>query len=133
MVVTAIALFADLFLHWRDASVRTPEVAIDAGASAWSGWGAVAGVLLIAYLVLELATRRPLATTVVALLASAFTVVEFFTGEAYVDVGAVSVSKGSELWPAYLGLVLAFVIAAGAVVRLVTQPQMTGVVRPHGA
>jgi hypothetical protein len=135
MVVTAFVLFADLLLEWREASVRTPGVAVDAGTSAWSGWGAVAGVLLVAFLVLELPSRKPVAAATLALLAGAFTFVEFFTGEAHVDVeGVVSVGTGDALWPAYLGLVLAVVLAAGAAVRLAAADVYTpGAARPHSA
>jgi hypothetical protein len=132
-LVAGSALFVDLFLDWREVSVRTPGVAVDAGASAWSGWGAVAGVLLLTYLVLDLAARRPVAAAAVALLASGFTVVEFFTGEATVDAGAVSVSTSDALWPAYLGLALAVVLAVGAAARLAEHTRTVGVVRPHGA
>jgi hypothetical protein len=134
LVVTAFALFADLFLEWRDVSVRTSGVAVDAGTSAWSGWGALAGVLLIAFLVLELARRRPVTAGVLALLASAFTIVEFFTGEADVDVtGVVSVSTDERLWPAYLGVALAVVLASGAAIRLAAHIQAPTVERLHGA
>jgi hypothetical protein len=73
------------------------------------------------------------AAAAVALLASGFTVVEFFTGEATVDAGAVSVSTSDALWPAYLGLALAVVLAVGAAARLAEHTRTVGVVRPHGA
>ena len=134
VVVTAFALFADLFLDWRDVSVQTPGVAVDAGASAWSGWGALAGVLLIAFLVLEFARRRPVSADALALLASAFTIVEFFTGEANVAVnGVVSVSTSERLWPAYVGFALAVVLAFGAAVRLAAHIQAPTAERLHGA
>lgn len=118
-IVSALALFVVLFLDWREVSVTTPAVSVDAGTSAWAGWGAVAGVLLVAYLVAELRFGPSQVVPVLALLAAGFTVVEFFTGTASTDVaGVVSVDTGAELWPAYVGVALAIVLAAASAVRL---------------
>lgn len=117
-IASALALFVVLFLDWREVSVQTPAVSVDAGTSAWAGWGAVAGVLLVAYLVAELRFATSPLVPVAALLAAGFTVVEFFTGSASTSVaGVVAVDVGAELWPAYVGLALAIMLAAATAVR----------------
>jgi hypothetical protein len=120
MLATGLALFAVLFLEWRDASIETATVDVHAGTSGWAGWGIVAGALLVTYVVLELATARPVLVPSTALLAAAFTGVAFFTGSAQVSVaGVVAVDTEARLWPAYVGLSLAVLLGAGGIVRLV--------------
>jgi hypothetical protein len=130
VLVAAVALFVDLFLDWRVASVTTPAVDVTAGDPGWARWGIVAGVLLIAVIVRELRLlARPAETiqaiavpTVLALAAAGFAAVAFFTGSANVEVGGVVAVSTEEIrWPAYVGLVLAAVIAAVAIVRYVAE------------
>jgi hypothetical protein len=131
LVVAAVALLADLLLDWREASIRTPAVAVDGGTWGLSGWGAVAAVLLLVYVIVEARSRRPVAAPVLALLGGAFAVVEFFTGDASVVVeGAASVDT-DRLWPAYLGLVLALAVVVGAAIRLADALQTPGLTRAH--
>jgi hypothetical protein len=130
LALIATLLFVDLFLDWHRASVSvTGVVDIDAGVSAWSGWGAIAGLLLIALLLWEwwrVVARRAvqrvsteLVSLMLALGAAGFTAVEFFTGAAEVQSGtAVMVGVYGRQWPAYVGLVLAVLLALAAVVRL---------------
>ena len=125
----AFLLLADLFLDWSTATVDVAgAVTVEAGTSAWGGWGAAAGLLLIAFLIIEIsmflgwvvATARLLsAAALIALAAAAFTYIEFFTGTTSVNVGsAVSVAVDDRLWPAWLGLALATIVAGAAVTRL---------------
>ena len=120
LLVSAVALFVDLFLGWHGVTVRVPGISVDAAASGWSGWGAVAGVLLVVLVLVELLTARPLLAAFLAVLAAGFAVVEALTGSADVSVaGVVRVGTQELLWPAYLGVVLAVVLGAAGVVRLV--------------
>ena len=117
-VVSALALFVVLFLDWREVSVRAPGVDVDAASSAWGGWGAVAGILLVAFLVSVL-RGHVVPALVTGLVAAGLTVVEFFTGSVETDVtGVVSVDTSEELWPAYVGLGLAIVLGAACAVGL---------------
>jgi hypothetical protein len=117
-VVSALALFVVLFLDWREVSVHAPGVAVDAASSAWAGWGAVAGILLVAFLVSVL-RGHVVGAFVTGLVAAGLTVVEFFTGSVETDVaGVVSVDTSTELWPAYVGLGLAIVLGAACAVGL---------------
>ena len=122
VILAALALLVDLVLTWRNAPVHTQYLKLDGGASALSGWGLLAAALLIAFVFAELIVpKRRRVLLGLALTASAVTVVEFFTGSAGV------VTSGSEtlvaveatLWPAYVGLALAGVLAVAAVRRLV--------------
>jgi hypothetical protein len=131
----AFLLLADLFLDWSTATVQLAgAIEVETGTSAWGGWGALAGLLLIAFLVLEIsmfvgwmvASPRLLsAASIIAIAAAAFTYVEFFTGTTSVTAGAVSISVDERLWPAWLGLVLAAIVAAAAVTRLALQARET--------
>lgn len=126
VLLSAFVLFVDLFLDWRTVSVTTPAVTVKSGSSGLAGWGIVAGVLLLALIVWELrllargseAPRDAVISTALALGAAGFAVISFFTGSASVDVsGVVGVSTEQLQWAAYLGLVLAGVLAAAALVR----------------
>jgi hypothetical protein len=117
-LASAFALFFVLFLDWREISVVTPGVFVDAGSSAWSGWGAVAGILAVAFVVSDL-RGHAVGAPITGLAVAGFTIVEFFTGSVETDVaGVVSVDTSSRLWPAYVGLGLALVLGAACAVRL---------------
>lgn len=126
VLLSAFALFVDLFLDWRKVSVTTPAVTVASGESGLAGWGIVAGVLLLALVVWELRLRARGSETLrdaaistgLALGAAGFAVISFFTGSASVDVsGVVGVSTEELQWAAYLGLVLAGVLAVAALAR----------------
>lgn len=126
----AVYLLVDMFLDWHGTSVAFGNaVSVHANASAWEGYGAIAGVTAIGLILWEWArymgadvTQRLDAELTTAMLAVAtllFTVVELFTGSASVQVGAtMNVSAGGRLWPAWLGLGLAVLIAAAGVLQL---------------
>jgi hypothetical protein len=118
-------LFVDLFLPWHRALVSVAgAITVDADSSAWSGWGAVAGVLLAMLLAWEGlrlfggTAVRPGAAWL-ALGAAAFTTIEFFAGTVTSVVGpGVLVEVHGRQWPAYVGLVLAGLLVAAAVLVL---------------
>ena len=117
-VASALALFVVLFLDWQEVSVQTPGVDVETASSAWSGWGAVAGILLVAFLVSVL-RGHTVAAPLTGLVAAGLTAVEFFTGSVETDVaGLVSVDTSAKLWPAYVGLGLAIVLGAACAVCL---------------
>jgi hypothetical protein len=118
-------LFVDLFLTWHRTSVSVGgAISVDAESSAWAGWGAVAGVLVAMLLVWEglrffggAAVRRGGAW--LAFGAAAFTTIEFFAGTVTSVVGpGVLVDVHGRQWPAYVGLVLAGLLVAAAVLVL---------------
>jgi hypothetical protein len=118
LLVTGLLLFIDLFFPWQQ--VCTPEVAgfggICASANGFSGLGILVALLVIALLVWEglliAGVQINMGTTSPALIgailggaAALFTVILFLT-------------RLSEIaWGAWVGLILALVLAYGAYVR----------------
>ena len=105
-VASALALFVVLFLDWREVSVQTPGVDVETTSSGWSGWGVVAGILLVAFLVSVL-RGKAVGAPVTGLVAAGLTAVEFFTGSVETDVaGLVSVDTWSRVpgWSSGNGL-----------------------------
>jgi hypothetical protein len=126
VAIASFALLVDLFFTWREAPVKTQWLDDSGGASALSGWGALAGALLVLCLLAQFATSRR-ARVISASLgvgAAVATVAAFFTGSAnpVSSTGVVTTSVEAILWPAYLGLVLAVVLVVAAVSRVVQPP-----------
>jgi hypothetical protein len=130
VVLLGSLLFIDLFLGWHRAGVSVSGlVDINGDSSAWAGWGAVAGVLLIVLLfwealrlggaVIAQDLSGAVASLVLALGVAAFTTVEFAAGTADVQSGTiVAVGVHGRQWPAYVGLVLAAGLVGAAVAQL---------------
>jgi len=100
------------FLDWQQVSIGP----ISAGASEWHGVGIIAGLLVIAVLVweavrlmgmkVELGPVTPgQLSAVLPLLLLLFTIITFFS------------HSTARHWPAWIGLILSIVIAAGALMR----------------
>ena len=98
--VVGTLLLIDLFLPWHEASVSLAgAVVVSASSSAWAGWRALAGVILIAMLIWEglriagvsLASNIGARTTtfVLALFVALFTTIEFVAGTSSVAAGGV--------------------------------------------
>jgi hypothetical protein len=131
-LVLAAATFlfvADLFLAWQKVAVEVAGVvAVDATASGWRGWGLLGGSFAIALFVLsrhELwagreVPRHETATALLGLGVLGTTALTVFTGSATVQTQSVGVEVQTTLWPAWIGLALAVVIAAAAFVPVVT-------------
>jgi len=123
-------LFVDLFLGWHRAAVSvTGVVDVHSDSSAWAGWGALGGVLLIVLLFWEglrlagAVVAQDMSGAVVSLMlavgVAAFTAIEFFGGTVDVQAGSiVAVGVHGRQWPAYVGLVFAVFLVLAAVVRL---------------
>lgn len=126
VAIAALALLVDLFFAWRNAPVKTQWLDDSGGASALSGWGGLAGALLVLCLLFQFATSRRARVISASLATAAAAVVflEFFTGSANPSssIGEVTVSAEAILWPAYLGLVLAVALVVAAVSRVVQPP-----------
>jgi hypothetical protein len=124
VVASATLFVAVLFLDWRQVSVVAGPVQVDAGSWGWGGPGFAAGVLALALLLGEGLRVRfhrwgaELVTAIFAVGVLILAIAAFVEDSVDVDVaGIVSTHVGDRSWPAYLGLVLACVLALAAVVR----------------
>jgi hypothetical protein len=123
VIVAGVALLADLFLDWFRTSISAVVVTLSSGSSGLHGWGIAAALLVIGLVAWEAgapeSVRKPWASLVLATGVLVSTIALFTTGSATINAGVVSVSANDTLWPAYVGLVLAVLVAAGAVVEAV--------------
>ena len=127
--VIGCLLFGDLFLGWHRAGVSVSGlVGVHSDSSAWAGWGALAGELLIVLLFWEglrlrgAVIAQDISGSVVALTLALgvglFTAIEFFGGTAGVQSGSlVAVGVHGRQGPAYVGLVLAVFLVLATVLQ----------------
>ncbi len=136
IVGAALALLGDLFLDWHRASVQVPGIDVTAGAAGFGGWGIAAAILIIVLAVWEVlgdGMRRAFGAFVLATVTLAFTIAEFASGKAHVNVAnVVGVSVDDRLWPAYVGLTLAASVVVGSVIQLAAGLR-ADVAAPRGA
>jgi hypothetical protein len=117
------------FLDWQQASYSGFGVSVSAGLNEWHGIGLLAALLVIAMLAwevlrlmqvkIELGSLSPaLISVALALLMVLFTVIAFFQ------------KSDARHWPAWIGLIVALVVGAAAVMRGrsegVQMPEMKG-------
>src|SRR5512132_3870285 len=123
MAVAATLFVVDLFLGWQRVAVQMPAIDVRSTASGWGGWGALVG-------------RTTPATVALGLGVLVFTALQVLAGHANVDVGAsmMRVHVDTTLWPAWVGLALAGVMAAAAVVPYLAMPgeRTPTTIAPHG-
>jgi len=124
IAVAATLFVVDLFLGWQRVAVQMPAIDVRSTASGWGGWGALAGLCALVLLTLAIVGRTTQATVALGLGVLVFTALEVLTGHANVDVGAsmMRVHVDTTLWPAWVGLALAGVMAAAAVVPSLALP-----------
>jgi hypothetical protein len=126
MVGSALAFIVVLFLDWHRTTVEITGVAtVRAEDPGWGSWAALAGLAAIALVVANL-TRfyrgiEPAPTfgifdLVLGVAIVSATVAGVFSGGAQVEVATVGVEANTILWPAWLGLALACVVAVSAAV-----------------
>jgi hypothetical protein len=123
LLVAGLLLFIDLFFSWQKECVDTPLGEVCGSASGWDGWGVLVGLLVIALIAWEGITLAgiaqnlnvPVAATIVsAALAGAillFTILKFL------------VDNEARSWPAWVGLLLAIVIAVGGWLKYKESPE----------
>ena len=110
-----VLMFIFLFFDWQQACVSAGGFNACGGRSGWHGWGVGIGLFTIALVVWELAQvvntrvdlpiRTSLLTIVLAGCVLLFTVIKFFVDNEF------------RHWPAWIGLILAIVIAVGGWMR----------------
>jgi hypothetical protein len=132
MLVTTSAFVVVLFLGWHRTTIDVAGVAtVHTEEMGWSGWGWLAGSAAFTLLLANLnRLRRGLEPDAAfgitdlllgTVLVSA-TVAAVFSGESNVQVGTVGFESGTILWPAWVGLVLAWVVEVAAVLVALPQP-----------
>jgi len=112
MLVGSILLLIDSFLDWQQVSGNVFGQEVSAGQSGWHGWGVLMGILtiiLIAWLLVRLAAvdinlpvSDAMTGALLGFLILLFTIIKFLVDNEF------------RHWPAWVGLVLAIVIAVGA-------------------
>jgi hypothetical protein len=112
MLVGGALLLIDTFLHWQSVSASVGTVSVSASRNAWHGWGVLAGLLTIVLLVwlgariaaadIQLPVSDTLAGAVLAALIVLSTLLKVLVDNEF-----------RTFW-AWLGLLLALVIAVGA-------------------
>ena len=109
LLVAGILLLIDSFLDWQQISAG----GISAGASMWHGVGVVAGLLLIALLVWEVAQVSGVTRNLELPVSAALISVGLAVGTAAFTVVKFLVANEARHWPAWLGLSLAVAVAVG--------------------
>ena len=136
-----VLLLGDLSLGWHSVSVTTAEiVTVKATSSGWTNIGAVAGLATITMLLYMIRPVRhagsidlmqAAVTAVLGVAVFGFTIAAAFASSTSISAPATTVEVGSRLWPAYVGIGLATVVAAGVLTALVEV--MRGVTAPAHA
>ena len=118
-----VLLLADLGLSWQSIDVTSGAVSLRVAATGWANGGLLAGFVTIALLVYLTRPLRVGGVTdvpqaavggILGLASLGFTVAAAFTGASPVTTSAGAVQVGHHLWPAYAGIGIAAVAAAGA-------------------
>jgi hypothetical protein len=112
---SGLLLFIFLFFDWQQVCVNFAGQSACGGRSGWHGWGVLVGILTIALLAweamqifgvkIELPFKAAMLTAGLAAGVLLFTVIKFL------------VDNEARHWPAWLGLVLAILIAVGGYLR----------------
>jgi hypothetical protein len=142
MLGATLAFVIVLFLEWHRTTVDVAGVAtVRTEEMGWSGWGWLAGSAAFTLLLANLNhLRRGLEPDAAfgitdlllgTVLVSA-TVAAVFSGESNVQVATVGVESGTVLWPAWLGLVLAWVVEVAAALVALPEPWRPGRRLPEG-
>jgi hypothetical protein len=132
LLVGGLLLFIDLFLQWQQVCATITGFGRHCGGvSGWHGIGVLVGLLTIALLIWEAigafgidlgdALRNVPTTLVSVALAAAvalFAIIEFLTHNEF------------RHWPAWVGLILAVVIAIGGYLRFTESPATTSTPAP---
>lgn len=127
LLIAGILLLVDSFLNWQEVEVAGVGVG---GVSMWHGVGVVAGLLLIGLLIsegaqalglhknLELPVSAALISVVLAIGTAAFVILKFLVANEFRN------------WPAWIGLILAVVIAIGGWLKYQEAPTVTPATSP---
>lgn len=136
MLGTTLAFVLVLFLDWHRTTVDVAGLAVvRTEEMGWSGWGWLAGSAAFALLLANLNHLRRglepdaafgITDLLLGTVMVSATVAAVFSGESNVQVVTVGVESGTVLWPAWVGLVLAWVVEVAAVLVALPEPWQPG-------
>ncbi len=130
LLVGGLLLFIDTFLAWQQICVGVPGFHACGSQSGWHGVGVVAGLCVIALLIweglqvagvtarLQLPVTAALISVALAAATALFTIIKFLA------------ANEARHWPAWVGLILAIVIAAGGWLKYSESPVAPAQVTP---
>ena len=125
LLAGGILLLIDLFLDWQQVCVNFGPASACGGRSGWHGIGVLVGLLTIALIAWELlqalevkiglpdTVPENLISVALAAAVALFAIIEFFT------------HNEARHWPAWIGLILAIVIAVGGFLKFGEAPART--------
>jgi hypothetical protein len=117
LLVGGLLLLIDSFLAWQQVSAGVGDFKITASANMWHGIGVLAGLLVIALLIweglqvagitnqLQLPVSNALISVGLAAATALFVIIKFL------------IANEARHWPAWIGLILAIVVAGGGWLR----------------
>ena len=130
LLVGGVILFIDTFLAWQQICVGAPGFHVCGKASGWHGIGVLMGLLVIALVAWEglqiAGVTKQIELPVSAVLIS----VALAGATALVTVIKFLVANEARHWPAWIGLILAVVIAAGGWLKYKESPAATAQATP---
>jgi hypothetical protein len=129
LLVAGVLLLIDSFLDWQQVSV----VGVTAGQSMWDGVGIVAGLVLIALLVWEVAQVAGVTRNLELPVSAALISVALAAGSAAFVLIKFLVANEFRHWPAWVGLILAVAIAIGGWLRYSEAPTSVPAPTPPAA
>jgi hypothetical protein len=109
-----VLMFIDLFLSWQKVCVSAPGFPEACGTrSGWAGWGVLIGLLTIALIAWEGITLAGIASNLNVPVAATIVSAALAAGILVFTILKFLVDNEARSWPAWIGLVLAVVIAVG--------------------
>jgi phosphatidylserine synthase len=109
LLLAGILFLIDSFLDWQQVSAFNVSV----GATMWHGVGVVAGLLVVALLVWEIAQLAGVTRNLELPVSAAIISAALAVGTAAFAIIKFVVANEARHWPAWIGLILAIAIAIG--------------------
>jgi len=110
-----LLLFIFLFFDWQQVCVSIGDNSACGGRSGWHGWGVLVGILVIALIAWE--ATQIFASHIEAPLKHAYLTAGLCAGVLLFTVIKFLVDNEFRHWPAWVGLILAILIAIGGYLR----------------
>jgi hypothetical protein len=122
LLVGGIILFIDSFLAWQQICVGAPGFHVCGSASGWHGIGVLMGLLVIALIAWEALQVAGVTKQIELPVSGVLISVGLAGATALITIIKFLVANEARHWPAWLGLILALVIAAGGWLKYTESP-----------